>query len=316
MVRPTPTASPRIGVLGVGRMGLPIARHLFDAGFAVTVFDIDPARRALATSHGVTVAADGRVVASGADVLITVLPGPPELRDAMLGADDVLATLRPGSLWLDLTSNDPRVAVDVAAVADAQGVSVAGAPMGGGVRNAEAATLRFYVGADADAFVRVEPILAALSAPGGIDHVGADITAGFTAKLLANLLWFGQAAAVTEALLLGKSLGLSPTALRATLSASAGGSVFISEHLDALLAGDYLEEFGIDRVVEELDILSALAAAQGTPFETSESVVQLHRDALARFGSVGGELLGAKLLEERAGTTLRSTNGTVRSTNE
>ena len=78
-------------------MGLPIARHLADAGFGVTVFDIDPARRALATSHGVTVAADARVVTSGADVLVTVLPGPPELRDAMLGADGVLATLRPGT---------------------------------------------------------------------------------------------------------------------------------------------------------------------------------------------------------------------------
>lgn len=313
---PTPIASPHIGVLGVGRMGLPIARHIADAGFAVTVFDIDPARRALATSHGVTVAADARVIASGADVLITVLPGPPELRDAMLGTDGVLPSLRSGTLWLDLTSNDPRVAAEVAAVAYAQGVSVAGAPMGGGVSNAEAATLRFYVGADADALVRVEPILAALSGASGIDHVGTDITAGYTAKLLANLLWFGQAAAVTEALLLGKSLGLSPTALRATLSASAGGSVFISEHLDSLLAGDYLEEFGIDRVVEELDTLGALAAAQGTPFQTSESVVQLHQDALARFGSVGGELLGAKLLEERAGTTLRRTDGTARSINE
>jgi 3-hydroxyisobutyrate dehydrogenase len=287
-------------------MGLPIATHLATAGYAVTVFDPDPSRTRLAQSRGLSVGVDDAAVAAQADVLVTVLPGPPELRDALIGAHGALAALRTGTLWLDLTSNDPRVAAEVANIAAPRGVAVVGAPMGGGVRNAAAAALRFYVGANADAFRRIEPILASLSLPGGVDHVGEDITAGFTAKLLANLVWFGQAAAVTEALLLGKSLGLSPTTLRATLSTSAAGSVFVTEHLDSLLNGDYLEEFGIDRVVEELDTLSALATEHGTPFETSETVVKLHRDALARFGAIGGELLGARLLEERAGTTLRS----------
>jgi 3-hydroxyisobutyrate dehydrogenase len=299
---------PRIGLLGVGRMGLPIAGHLAAAGFPVTAFDIDPVRESLAVARGLVLASDARAVAATADVLITVLPGPPELREAMLGADGALAALRPGTLWLDLTTNDPRVAAELATRAAARDVSVVGAPMGGGVRDADAASLRFFVGADTNAFHRVRTILDALSAPGGITHVGENVAAGVTAKLLANLLWFGQAAAVTEALLLGKSLGLSPATLGATLSTSAGGSVFISEHLDSLLRGDYLEEFGIDRVVEELDTLSALAAARGTPFETSDTVVRLHRDALARFGPVGGELLGARLLEERAGTDLRSTD--------
>jgi 3-hydroxyisobutyrate dehydrogenase len=146
-----------------------------------------------------------------------------------------------------------------------------------------------------------------LAAPDGIDHVGQNVTDGYTAKLLANLLWFGQATAVTEALLLGKALGLSPDTLRATLAASAGGSVFVTEHLPHLLDGNYLEEFGIDRVVEELDALSALAREHGTPFETNGTVVRLHREALQRYGPVGGELLAAKLLEERAGVTLRRT---------
>lgn len=90
------------------------------------------------------------------------------------------------------------------------------------------------------------------------------------------------------------------------LGNSPGGSVFIDQHLDALLAGDYLGSFGTNRVVEELDTLTDLAGETGTPFELSSLVARMHRQALARFGPVDGELLAARLLEERAGTTLRA----------
>jgi 3-hydroxyisobutyrate dehydrogenase len=304
---------PRIGLLGLGRMGLPIAGHLVAAGFSVTAFDPVPAQQDLAAARGIPLAPSMRAVAAAADVLVTVLPGPPELREALLGADGpdgadgggILGALRAGTVWLDLTSNDPRVASEIAVAAAARGVASAGAPMGGGVSNAEARTLRFYVGADTSTLERVAPILRTLAVSNGIDHVGDGVADGYTAKLLANLLWFGQATAVTEALLLGTALGLTPDTLRATLMASAGGSVFLAEHLPHLLDGNYLEEFGVDRVVEELDALSALARAHNIPFETSDTVVRLHREALAAYGPVGGELLAAKLLEERAGITLR-----------
>ena len=90
-----------------------------------------------------------------------------------------------------------------------------------------------------------------------------------------------------------------------TLASSAGGSVFIDEYLDKLLDGDYLESFGLDRIVEELDTLADLAREEGVPFELSELVVRLHRDALEKFGAVDGELLAARLLELRAGRDLR-----------
>ncbi|HMH59408.1 MAG TPA: NAD-binding protein, partial [Galbitalea sp.] len=167
---------------------------------------------------------------------------------------------------------------------------------------AERGTLRFYAGGAPTVIDRVRPVLVAL---GTLDHVGDEIEAGYTAKLLANLLWFGQAVAVTEALLLGQALGLSPSVLRDQLAESAGGSVFIDEYLDRLLEGDYLASFGIDRCLEELEILVSLAQGAGVPFELSSTVARLHREALERFGAIDGELLAARLLEERAGRTLR-----------
>lgn len=271
----------RVGVLGLGRMGSPIAGALAEH---VEVVTYDPVR-----APGDPVALAGSV-----DVLVTVLPGGDEVR--RLGP--VLTALAPRSLWLDLTSGDPRVYRELSKTPE---IDIVGAPMAGGPSAAEQKRLRFHVGGSAAAVERARPLLELL---GTVEVIGPDPGDGQTAKLLANLLWFGQVVAVTEALLLGQSLGLDLRALRTTLAAGAGGSVFIDEYLDSLLDGDYLESFGLDRVVEELDTLASLARQEGVPFELSELVARLHREALERFGAVDGELLAAKLLEERAGRTL------------
>jgi 3-hydroxyisobutyrate dehydrogenase len=289
-----------IGILGVGRMGLPIARNLGAAGFDVTVFDLIPER---AVAAGTAVAKSAVDLAVTSDILVTVLPGVPEIEGAMLGTAGLVDALPDGALWLDLTSNDPRVALAIADRASARGISSVGAAMAGGVAAAETASVRFFTGGTAAAVERARPILDSL---GSIDHVGVSVGDGYGAKLLANLLWFGQVVAVTEALLLGAALGLSPAVLRTRLASSAGGSVFIDEYLDRLLAGDYLETFGIDRCVEELETLVSLAEGADVPFELSSTVARLHRAALERFGAIDGELLAAKLLEERAGMALRA----------
>lgn len=276
----------RIGVFGLGRMGTPIARALAQRWEVVTY---DPA-----VAPGEPLA-----LAASVDVLVTVLPGVAELRQLA----PVLGALRPGSLWLDLTSGDPRVYSELSALTKTQEIDVVGAPMAGGPAAAESQLLRFHVGGEASAVERARPLLEAL---GSVEVAGEHPGDGQTAKLLANLLWFGQVVAVTEALLLGQSLGLDVRRLRDTLASGAGGSVFIDDYLDSLLAGDYLETFGIDRVVEELDTLASLAQQEGVPFELSRLVARLHREALERFGAVDGELLAAKLLEERAGRTLGS----------
>ena len=283
----TSSAGERIGILGLGRMGRPIALALRDAGYQLLVFDPVDAR-----TDGFPTASSDAVVASAVDVLVTVLPGTPELE-----ASPALKSLHPTALWLDLGSTDPRVAERLA-----EGRCAVGAPMAGGPAAAAAGTIAFSVGGTAADVARARPILEAL---GTIDHVGEAITAGYTAKLLANLLWFGQVVAVTEALLLGQALGVAPATLRRTLAVGPGSSAFVDEYLDRLLDGDYLESFGLDRCVEELDALAALARAEGVPFELSNTVARLHREALERFGAIDGELLAAKLLEERAGRELR-----------
>jgi 3-hydroxyisobutyrate dehydrogenase-like beta-hydroxyacid dehydrogenase len=117
-----------------------------------------------------------------------------------------------------------------------------------------------------------------------------------------NLLWFGQAAAVTEALLLGRSLGLDPATLLGVFRRSAAGSAFLDGYGGALLDGDVLPAFGIDRVVEELDTLTALAEEASAPFELSTSVARLHR--------AGAAAVRSRRRRAPGGETARAAGGT------
>jgi 3-hydroxyisobutyrate dehydrogenase len=291
----------RVGVLGVGRMGLPITRALVAAGFDVVAFDIDPSRDAAILAVGAESAASADVLAASVDVLLTVLPDGGVVRDTL---GSILA-LRAGSLWIDLSSGDPRLSEPDHAAARDRGIRSISAPMSGGPREAETGELGFFVSGTVDDVAAAEPMLRALGPASRTTVVGGRAGDAHIVKLLANLLWFGQVIAATEALLLGVRLGLDVQVLRDALGASAGGSAFLDRHVDRLLAGDYLEDFGIDRCVVELRTITALAREAGTPAELTELVTRLHEEALDRFGPVLGELLAARLLEERAGITLR-----------
>lgn len=287
-----------VGVLGTGRMGLPVLARVLATGRRALAFDLDPARAGLARAAGAEVRAD---LAPRVDVLVTVLPGAAEVR----AAAGTLAALRPGSVWLDLTSGDPRTTDDLAEDLRRDGVGAVGAGMGGGPAGAAAGSLDLFVGGADEDVDRVGPLLRELSANGGsIRRAGPAPGAGQLVKLLANLLWFGQSVAVTEALLLAREAGLEVGAVRAALAGSAGDSAFLQRHADALLRGDHLRDFGLDRCVEELEVLDAMAREGGTPFEVGGRVARLHREALARYGPVDGELLAAALLAERSGRPL------------
>ena len=295
----------KIGLIGMGRMGTPILANLVAAGYQVAVHDARPDRAAAARDCGAVWCRSGREAADGSDVLITVLPGPAEVAAALDDAVLDALAVTPGATWIDMSSNSPAAAAPVRERASARGVGVLEAPIGGGPENARAGMLRLFVGGDADLLARHRPLLEVVADPHRITHLGGPGT-GYTVKLLVNLLWFGQAAATAEALLLGRSAGVDLAALHDTLAESAASSEFIRRDLPSLFAGDYLASFGLDHIHEQLAIVTALARELGTPHTISESVRSLHQDALERYGAADGELLAVALLEEQAGIQLRT----------
>ncbi|MEU3183572.1 NAD(P)-dependent oxidoreductase [Streptomyces sp. NPDC006923] len=301
-VRQAPALS-RVALLGAGRMGTPVCGRLVRAGHRVAAFDPRPEREHAVRSVGAEWGRSAVAVATTADVLITVLPGPAEA-EAALG-DAVFAALAPGAVWIDMTSNAPAAAAPLRERARAHGVAVLEAPIGGSPGDAAQGRLRLFVGGVADTLDRCRPLLESVAAPDRIAHMGGPGT-GYTAKLLVNLLWFGQAAATAEALLLGSRAGIDLRVLCDALADSAIGSDLIRRDLPSVFTGDYLASYGLDRIHEQLTAITAAARHLGTPHEMADTVERLHRRALDRFGAVDGELLVVALLEEAAGTRLRS----------
>jgi 3-hydroxyisobutyrate dehydrogenase len=295
---------PEIGLVGLGRMGLPICENLVRAGYRVLAGDRRPEAARQAAGCGARWVPEVGRLAAGADVLITVLPGPGEVRELMLGTGSAAAALCPGTTWIDMTSNSPAAVTEIRNVLLDRGVQVLDAPAGGGVAAARQGSLQLLVGGQAEVVARHRELLEILGSPGRIRHVGG-YDAGYTAKLLINLLWFGQAVATAEALLLGRASGLDLGVLREVLADSAAGSDFIRRDLDALFAGDLMRTFALDRCCEELQAVTELARDHHLPFQVSESVAELYRQALRRYGPADGELLGIALLEEQARLRLR-----------
>jgi 3-hydroxyisobutyrate dehydrogenase len=272
-------------------------------GYEVIATDIDPGRKAGVLACGAGWKDSPAQAAADADVLITMLPGPEEVQAAMAGPGGALSTLVAGATWIDMTSNAPAAVGPLRELALEREVAFLEAPAGGGVQAAGQGRLQLFVGGDASVLARHRPLLESLAGPGRIAHVGG-YGAGYTVKLLVNLLWFGQAVATAEALLLARRAGIDLRTLQETLNASAAASNFIGCDLHALFHGDYLTSFGLDDICRELATVTEMAEGFQVPFELSRQVQRTYQQALARYGPADGELLAVALLEEQAGIDL------------
>jgi 3-hydroxyisobutyrate dehydrogenase len=288
-----------VAVIGVGRVGLAVVQRLAGAGHAVRACDVRTEIAAQLPAEAAFVR-DPFAAVDGVDVVLTVLPGSPELRALML-TDGLLARLPAATAWVDLTSTAPDLAAELAIAAQHAGVPYLDAPLGGGPEAVGAGDATLYLGGAAAELDRWRPLLGTFAAR--IEHMGPN-GAGVLTKLLINALWFGQALATGEALLLAKRAGLDTGRFAAALAGSAADGNFVQGYLPRLLAGDHAPSFGLDRIVEELDSLERLAGSFGLTAELTALVARIHRDALARFGPVDGELLGVAHLAAAAGMSL------------
>ncbi|GAA5133199.1 NAD(P)-dependent oxidoreductase [Pseudonocardia adelaidensis] len=211
-----PPAPSGAGVIGLGAMGGPIARHLATAGISTVVTDLDETAVAAATAHGATAAPDPAGVAAAAGVVIVVVATDAQLHDVLTGERGVFATARPGTVVLLSSSALPDTCRELAAAAPA-GVDVLDAALTGGVRSAEAGRLTLLAGGDPDALDTARPVLAPWTAA---VHLLGDVGAGQVGKTVNNLVHWAQISAVAQALELGRRLGGDVQKLRLAMQDS------------------------------------------------------------------------------------------------
>jgi len=211
-----PPVPPGAGVIGLGAMGGPIARHLATAGISTVVTDLDEAAVAAATTHGAVAAADPAGVAAAAGVVIVVVATDAQLRDVLTGTHGVFVGARPGTVVLLSSSALPDTCRELAAAAP-QGVAVLDAALTGGVRAAEAGRLTLLVGGDPAGLDAARPVLPPWTAA---VHLLGEVGAGQVGKAVNNLVHWAQIAAVAQALELGRRLGGDVRKLRAAMQDS------------------------------------------------------------------------------------------------
>jgi 3-hydroxyisobutyrate dehydrogenase-like beta-hydroxyacid dehydrogenase len=195
-----------VGFIGLGTMGAPMARNILGKGNQVVVCDVVPAAVAGLTAAGATAAPTPREVAERTDFVITMLPDSPDVERVALGPDGVLAGLRRGAVYIDMSTIDPETTRRIGKLVAEKGASMIDSPVGKTADAAVAGTLTLMVGGPADVVARCRPLLDCM----GTDffHCG-ELGAGQTMKLLNNLLAQALGAASTEALVAGVKAGLT-----------------------------------------------------------------------------------------------------------
>ncbi|MCX7311017.1 MAG: 3-hydroxyisobutyrate dehydrogenase [Hyphomicrobiales bacterium] len=209
----------RIGFIGLGNMGLPMAQNLLKAGHSVQGFDMSQVQVDALAGSGGTAAASAKAAATGAEIVITMLPAGQHVREVYLGAGGVLSAVAAGTLLIDSSTIDVESARAVASAAAAKGLAMLDAPVSGGTGGAQAGTLTFMVGGPDDAFARGKPILETMGKT--IVHAGGAGN-GQAAKICNNMILGVSMIAVSEAFVLAEKLGLDAQKLFDISSKSSG----------------------------------------------------------------------------------------------
>jgi 3-hydroxyisobutyrate dehydrogenase/2-hydroxy-3-oxopropionate reductase len=292
----------RIGFIGTGSMGNPVAERLLGAGHDLVVHDLRRAATENLVALGATWAASPASLAEGAGAVLLSLPSHAEVEQVCFGARGLLATIPPGSYLIDLTTVSVSLVPRLVAAQQSQGIRYLSAPVSQGVDNARLGRLSVFVGGDAADVEACRPLLDAIAST--VIHTGDQLTA-VSAKLLTNLLWYINAAAIGEALVLGVKAGIGLTTLQQVVLNSCGTS-WVAEHdIHSIYDGSFDPSFTTRLCVKDLRLIAELADRFGVPIEVGATVEQIFRRSGNRYGLESPELSVVRFLQEITGTRLQ-----------
>ncbi len=256
-------SKPRIGFIGIGVMGAPMAGHLAEAGYALAIHDINRANAdALAAQYkGVVIAETPRATAEMSDIVITMLPSGAFVREVALGSSGVIAGLHTGGLLLDTSSSEPWLTVETAKALASAGIDMVDAPVSGAQIGAQSAQLVFMVGGGEEPVSRVMPLLQLMGKK--VFHLGP-IGAGHAMKCINNLITSITFMATAEGLVIGKRFGLDPNIMVDVLNVSTGMSWISQTHFkQRIINRKFDDPFKLELMIKDIGIAMELARLNG-----------------------------------------------------
>lgn len=293
----------KLGFIGTGNMGNPMAVNLVKAGHELVVHDI---RREAATNlleMGATWADSPKDAVPGSDIVFTSLPVPRDVEAVVLGENGIIEGASSGTVYVDLSTNSPTMVRSIHQTCAQKGIVVLDSPVSGGVYGAAAGTLAVMVGGDEQVFNKVKSVL---------DSIGSHVVYcgpignGSVCKICNNLLSMGTGVLLSEALTLGVKAGVDLAILADVIANSSGGNKRLVEKFPRFLfQGNFEPGFATALAAKDVRLATDLGREYGIPMELSNLVDQRHVEAMFRgWGSEDSDAV-ARIQEEKSGVQLR-----------
>jgi 3-hydroxyisobutyrate dehydrogenase-like beta-hydroxyacid dehydrogenase len=292
-----------VGFIGLGTMGAPMARNVMKRGHALTVFDVVPAAVASIVAAGARAGATPKDVAAASDIVITMLPDAPDVERVALGPEGVVAGIRAGAIYVDMSTIDPATTRKVGAAIADRGAAMIDSPVGKTADAAVAGTLTLMVGGAAEVVERCRPVLDCM----GTDffHCG-DLGAGQTMKLVNNLLATAVSEASIEALVAGTRSGLTLDTMMSVLRTTMAWNNALAIALPKRpLAGDFTPGFMMKLAHKDCRLALQMVEGLGVEAPVGRAAFASVEEAMRR--GLADDDVGAllKLREEAAGVRVR-----------
>ena len=294
----------KVGFIGLGTMGTHMAMNAMKGGHELVVNDI---RREAAEPHlagGAKWAVSPREVAEATEVVLTSLPGPPEVEAVALGDSGILAGMSAGKAYFDLSTNSPTLIRRLHGIFAARGAHLLDSPVSGGPRGAQTRKLALWVGGDEKVFQRFKPVLDAI---GDQARYIGPIGAGSIAKLVHNCAGYAMQTALAEVFTMGVKAGVEPLALWQAVRQGAGGRRRTFDGLiDQFLPGKFEPPaFALKLAHKDVTLACALGREHGVPMRIANLTLEEMTEAMNRGWAARDSRVAMLLQEERAGVEIR-----------
>ncbi len=261
----------KIGLIGLGIMGKPMAKNMLKAGYSLMVSDLNRAAVDEVVAAG-AVRADNLEIGRTCDVVLTMLPNSPHVKAVMLGENGVADVMQKGATFIDMSSISPIASKEIAEVLGKKGIDMLDAPVSGGEPKAIDGTLSFMVGGKQEVFDKFKPLLSTMGA--SVVRCG-DVGAGNTTKLANQIVVALNIAAVGEALMLSKKAGVDPELVFEAIRGGLAGSTVMEAKAPMMLSGNYKPGFKIDLHIKDLNNALEAGHSVGSPLPLTAAVMEM-----------------------------------------
>jgi 2-hydroxy-3-oxopropionate reductase len=293
----------KIGFIGLGIMGKPMAANLMKAGHSLVVHDVNPANVELLVTAGAERGSSSADVAKQCSLVITMLPNSPHVQEVVCGENGILSSAAPGSVVIDMSSIAPGAAQAIAAACAQKGVRMLEAPVSGGEPKAIDGTLSIMCGGEVDLFEECKPVLQLLGA--NVAYCGA-AGAGNTTKLVNQVIVAVNIAAVSEGFMLAKRAGVDPNTVFEAIKGGLAGSTVMNAKGPMMMQNNTKPGFRIDLHIKDLNNALATAHEVGSPLPLTALVMEMMQTLKADGLEKCDHSALAKYYEKLTGDTISS----------